>query len=298
VSQGLTAPLRALTTAAGQMSGGDLSIRAPVRGKDEIGQLAQQFNQMAGRLEISFAELAAERDSLRRFIADASHGLRTPITALRNFNELLQGAAADDPTARAEFLAESQIQLDRLEWITHNLLNLSRLEAGLVALDKANHDVGELIGTAAAAFKTLAQEKNITLSIKEPSSPLEVHCDRAQIELALSNLVDNGLKFTPAGGQVEIGAEQADPDEADETDENGNVVRLWVMDSGPGIASAEQERVFERFYQGRGAEAEGSGLGLAIVRSIVQAHGGRVFAEDVPGGGSRFVIELPGRASG
>lgn len=282
VSRGLTAPLRKLTEVAGQMSGGDLSIRVPLKGKDEIGQLAGQFNRMAERLESSFGDLAAERDALRCFIADASHELRTPITALRNFNDLLQGAAVDDPVARTEFLAESQVQIDRLELVTRDLLDLSRLDAGLVALDLDDHDVGELIEAAASAFKVLAQENEIALSLWPPMPPVQLRCDRARIELALSNLLDNALKFTPSGGQVGIGAEQMD-----------DVVRLWVRDNGPGIAVEEQPHVFERFYRGRGNHTEGSGLGLAIVKSVVLAHGGQVSVESEPGAGCLFIIELP-----
>jgi len=281
MGRGLTAPLRGLMETTGRMSSGDLAVRAPVRGKDEIGQLARQFNRMAGQLETSFTALAAERDSLRRFVADASHELRTPITALKNFNTLLQGAAAGDPQVQAEFLAESQRQLERLEWITHNLLDLSRLDAGLAALDLADHDAQEMVREAAAAFKVQAQEKNVTLAVRESPSPLPVRCDRERIESALFNLLDNALKFTPAGGEVEIGAQQADEG-----------VRLWVQDSGPGIAPADRERIFERFYRGPHADAQGVGLGLAIVRSIVQAHGGCVTVESEPGTGSRFAIHL------
>jgi len=282
VSRRLSAPLRSLTTVAGQMSDGDLSTRAPVRGKDEIGQLAGQFNHMAERLEASFAELSAERDALRRFIADASHELRTPITALKNFNDLLQGAAIDDPSARAEFLGESQVQLERLEWITHNLLDLSRFDAGLVALDLADHDAGELIEAASCAWTTLAREKRIDLLVWPPAPPLTLHCDRARIELALSNLLDNALQFTPPGGQVAVGAEQRE-----------DVVRLWVRDTGCGIAPEDRPHIFERFYRGRNAAEGGSGLGLAIVQSIVRAHGGQVFVESKPDAGSFFAIDWP-----
>src|SRR5690606_28737522 len=135
VSRGLTAPIQQLAHTAGRMQAGDLTARAPVHSQDELGALARQFNRMADQLQSSFGALQQERETLRRFVADASHELRTPMTALRTFTELLQGNAGNDAASRAEFLQESQAQLARLEWITRNLLDLSRLDAGVADLE-------------------------------------------------------------------------------------------------------------------------------------------------------------------
>lgn len=286
VSQSLSAPITELTGAVDKMSAGDLHARAVVTSKDEIGQLAHGFNEMAARLQASFGELAAERDALRRFIADASHELRTPITVLKSFNELMRGPALTDDSARQEFMDESAVQIDRLEWITANLLNLSRLDAGLVVLDLQSCAAGEITEAVVSSFRSMAQAKQIGL-VSAPVNPaLSVRCDRMRMELALSNLVDNALKFTPDGGEVTVGGEQC-----------GEIIALWVADSGTGIDPADLPHVFERFYRGKNSDAPGSGLGLAIVQGIVQAHGGKVTAASQPGQGSQFAIELPAAPS-
>jgi signal transduction histidine kinase len=122
--------------------------------------------------------------------------------------------------------------------------------------------------------------------IGSPASSLKIRCDRTRIELALSNILDNALKFTPSGGRVEMGVEPA-----------GQLVRVWVRDDGPGIHPQDLPHIFERFYRSQQSGAEGSGLGLAIVQSVVQAHGGRAFAESQRASGSLFVVELPAAPS-
>jgi signal transduction histidine kinase len=285
LSRGLTAPLGNLSAAAERMGGGDLSARAPLTGAGEIGQVGREFNRMADRLAASFADLAAERDALRRFVSDASHELRTPIAALANFTELLQGPAGAEPATRDEFLDESAAQVERLGWITAHLLDLSRIEMGLVALDRAPHGAGDLVEGSVLPHRLAADARGIALVIDGSMPGETVCCDGRRLEMALGNLVDNAVKFTPEGGTVTVGAEAT-----------GAAVRFWVADTGPGIDPEETDRLFERFFRGRAAVltgAPGSGLGLAIVRAVARAHGGRAWAEAREGGGSRFVVEVP-----
>ena len=282
ISQRLTFPLRNLQATAGRMAAGDLSARSNYQRPDEIGDLAAQFNLMANQLQENFTKMQAERDSLRRFISDASHELRTPVTALKNFMTLLQGPARQDQKIKSEFLAESEAQVKQLEWITSNLLNLTRLDAGLEQLNLDQHDIATLMRKAVKTISSQVKAKDITLVIKEPDPPFNLFCDAHRLELVLINLLDNALKFTEPGGEIVIGAKQS-------SEEN----YLWVSDTGIGIPEEEIPFIFDRFYRGRQPGKEGSGLGLAIAKSLVEAQKGKITVESTPGKGSRFILEFP-----
>jgi signal transduction histidine kinase len=281
MSQRLTSPLRSLQETARRMGSGDLSARAQHHGVDEIGDLSSQFNQMADQLQANFVQVEVERDTLRRFISDASHELRTPVAALKNFLTLIQGPAANDQPAQAEFLAESQIQVNRLEWITSNLLDLSRMDAGLVEFEFGNHELGELISASAAPFKSRADAKGISLVIQPPGSPLLLWCDAPRLEVVLSNLLDNALKFTPPGGEITLAAEVTT-----------NGTQIWVADTGTGIHPEEVPYIFDRFYRGRTHTGGGSGLGLSIAKSLVEAQGGQLLVESTFGEGAKFIMQF------
>ena len=283
MSRNLTAPLRALGGVARRMESGDLSARAETERQDEIGELATQFNAMAERLEDSFQVLAEDRDALRGFVADAAHELRTPITALKTFNELLTEQGEADAAARGEFLCESKAQIERLDWLTKNLMDLSKMDAGLLGLDVLEHDLGQVVHRALLSFRPQAKAAGIKLSGALPQGPVLVDLDVARVHQVLTNLLSNALKFTPGGGSVTVGMRT--------TDEHAAV---WIQDTGLGIPREELPHIFERFYRGgQGRTRGGSGLGLAIVRGIVEAHGGQVWAESQPGEGSCFTFQLP-----
>jgi len=289
LSDRLTAPLRVLTRATARMDAGALGLRVPEGQRDEAGELARQFNRMAERLEESFRLLSAERDrlaldrdGLRQFVADVSHELRTPLTALYTFNDLLQGGAGEDPATRREFLAESAGQIERLNWLTRNLLDLSRLEAGITRIEPRPADLGETLRRAVASNSPAAGTKGVAILLDAP--PLVVTHDAPRLEQALGNIIGNAVKFSPPGGTVDVRIYVC-----------GARVVVEARDEGPGIPPDEAPRVFERFYRGRDANrgGEGSGLGLAIAKAIVDAHSGAIEIQSGLDRGTAIVVGLP-----
>ncbi len=289
IARRITVPIRRLTDATRGLAEGDLSHRVsddPGKwGSTELLELATGFNTMADRVQESVEIIRRDRDRSRDFLADVSHELRTPIAALRTFNELLQERAGEDPVARAEFLEASGAQLERLDWLAQNLLELSKLDSGLVLLDLRPDDIRSTVEQAVEQAEPAARRRGIDLAIRLPEHPLRIRHDPVRVGQVVANLVGNAIKFTPRGGHIAVEVSPA-PDGA----------RIVVTDDGVGIDASELPRIFERFYRGTGANearGSGSGLGLAIVRSIVEMHGGTVAVESRLNAGSTFTVILP-----
>ena len=284
-----TTPLRRLTVAARALADGDLSTRVPAAhaatGADEITELSRQFNAMANQVEETMEVIRRDRDASREFLADVSHELRTPLAALRTFNELLREKAGDDVAARTEFLEASAQQIERLDWLAQNLLELSKLDSGLIRLDLRPDDLRTTVEWSVEQAQVSAQRRGVALTTVLPDAPLVTRHDPQRLRQVLINLIGNALKFTPRGGSVMVTLVP-----------HGKGARIQVTDTGVGIDASELPHIFERFYRGsriNEARGSGSGLGLAIVHSIVEMHGGRVIVESRVGSGSTFTVTLP-----
>ena len=289
LAQRFTTPLRRLTEASRGLAEGDLASRVPVdpaeTGSQELTELALAFNTMADRVQESVEIIRRDRDRSRDFLADVSHELRTPIAALRTFNELLRERAGEDPAARSEFLESSGVQLERLNWLAQNLLELSKLDSGLVLLDLRPDDIRATVEQAIEQAEPAARRRGLDLALRLPEHPLRIRHDPVRVGQVVANLVGNAIKFTPRGGRIQV--------EVAGLTDGASIV---VADTGVGIDASELPRIFERFYRGtqaNEARGSGSGLGLAIVRSIVEMHGGSVRVESRLHGGSTFTVFLP-----
>jgi signal transduction histidine kinase len=271
-----TRPLRLVSdTARRILETGDLSARvADPRGSDELALLVRQFNTL---LERNSAHLQVLRDTLDSL----AHDLRTPLTRLRGTAELALHDG-QDPKEAKDALADCIDETDRLLHVINSLLDISAAEGGALRLNRSQVDLRGLAERAADLYREVAEEKRIEVRL-ELQAPVLVEADAVRLGQAANNLLDNALKYTPAGGHVVLST-GADPSWA----------VLSVRDDGPGVPAAEREAIFRRLYRGDASRSErGLGLGLSLVKAVVESHGGTVAVGDAPGGGACFTIRLP-----
>lgn len=276
LSRSIVAPLRAMMSASQRIAEGHYDERVQAAGQDELGQLAQRFNQMAEQLE--------QVESMRRqLIGDVTHELRTPLTAIKGSMEgLIDGVLPAVP----ETFEQIRQEADRLSRLVDDLQELSRVEARAYPLDLKPVDVSALLGTLNKRLGFQFDEQGVALTLSLPPFPVRVHADEDRILQVLTNLVGNALQYTPSGGSVTLDVEVI-----------GSTAQFSVKDTGLGIPAEHLAHIFDRFYRvdkSRSRARGGSGIGLTIARHLVEAHGGQIWAQsDGAGCGSVFFFTLP-----
>jgi signal transduction histidine kinase len=278
-------PLEELVEASGRLAGGDRSVRVEVGGLSETAALGAAFNEMADELE----QEASQRDQLDRlkdeFVLTTSHELRSPLTSVQGFAELLmleRDSLTPKQVDTVEIILDNCRHLVRL---LNDLLDLARSDAGRLTITSKPTEVAPLIDDAVRTMRAQTEGASQTLSERiEPGLPLiDVEADR--IRQVLVNLITNAHEYSPAGAKIEVTARVA-----------GASVEIAVTDDGPGIPESQLERIFERFTRGDAGLTQrvgGTGLGLAISKSLVELHGGTIAVESTPGAGSTFSFRLP-----
>ena len=221
----------------------------------------------------------------RDFISNISHELRTPLASLKALVETLRDSAMDDPPAAKRFLDHADYEVDALTQMVEELLELTRIESGMVPLRLSSTPVADVVLPPVDRFRRQAERHDLTLEVNLPDDLPPVLSDASRAQQVVGNLVHNAIKFTPDGGKITVRAKRGDTE---------SVVVFQVRDTGAGIPAVELSRIFERFYKtDRARSGGGTGLGLAIARHLVQAHGGRIWAESKEGKGSTFYFTLP-----
>ena len=286
VAGNITRPIAALSRIAAEIGSGRVGQKLEWRSRDELGDLVKVFNHMSDRL----AELD---DAKRVFISSVTHELRSPLGAMESFIILMQGQDAGHPDGQAhrDYLARIQGNVTRLSLLVNDLLDAAAIEKGKLSCVLKPAQLGDSAAEACRFFEAKARDQGVELVNGVGSLP-EVVADKARIRQVLINLISNALKFTPAGGRIELAAEQF-------RDGGRRWLEVSVRDTGRGMDEVDRSRLFQPFSQGRNVAGgvqgavKGTGLGLYICQSIVAQHGGSIEAQSAPGQGTRIAFSLP-----
>ncbi len=279
ITRSITTPLSLMRKKTRQVAGGDFEGNLDLSDPPEIADLAADFNLMCSRLR--------EMDKMKSdFFSLMAHELRTPLASIREGpNLLLKGIGEEFKEKRKEVLTIIGEESHRLSDLVNALLDLSKMEAGMITLNFETSDIEPLITKATSGIEPLATAKDVSIKIGIPGGLPYVKMDKDRILQALRNLIGNAVKFTPGGGQITISAQAV---------QNG--IKVSIADTGPGIAKEDLGIIFDKFKQATMTSCnriKGTGLGLAIVKHVIEAHGGKVWVESEIGHGSTFTFQLP-----
>lgn len=278
--------LRQLTRSAHHVARGELSTKVEVYGRDEVALLANAFNDMVFQLREAKKQREEVEQLRRDLIAWVSHDLRTPLTSIRAMVEALNDGVVEEPEMITRYYRTILSDVLGLNQLIGDLFELAQLDAGGLQFETYSMSLSDLISDTLESFRALAMKRGIELrgQVSDDLDPVQMNSEK--IGRILSNLISNALKYTPQNGHVDVSAWR----------ENG-AVHVTVQDSGSGFQTEDLPRVFEQFYRGEGARSRlhgsSAGLGLSIARGLVEAHGGRIWAENALEGGAKVTFVLP-----
>lgn len=267
-----------------RISACDLSVLLPKTGSPDLKQISELTNQIVGNLKRDISRFEKLEKVRSEFLANVSHELRTPIFSIQGFIETLIDGAIDDPNVNREFLQKAYEHSERLNNLLNDLIEISRIESGEMRMSFRYFDIAEFLKNVIEEVLPKAEKKSLKVVQCANSHEVLVLGDKDRLRQVLYNLIDNSIKYTEAGGKIEVGY-----------DELPNSVRVFVRDNGAGIGEEHLSRIFERFYRvdkDRSRREGGTGLGLAIVKHIVEAHNSKVEVKSELGTGSEFSFAL------
>ncbi len=305
IVQSITSPLKQLTHGTRAIADGKFFYRLDTTRRDEFAQLAKDFNTMTARL--------SELDQMKKdFVAHVSHELKAPLASMQETIQLLLEHIPGPLNEKQQRLLELNLAGGRrLSALIGNLLDLSRMEAGVLEYELKSNDLAGLVQTVTAELKPQAHERDLAFAVEAPDRPVMVQCDGERIMQIIRNLLGNALKFSPKGKEIRVrvataaeipaGLPESWHDKIHPQPDGKEFALVTVTDSGPGVPDQHKEKIFEKFHQvkqGKKMPGQGAGLGLAICRTIVDAHRGAIWVEDNPEGGSIFFLMIPPGESG